>query len=134
MLFTARTSFSVKFGDLSRLGTVAAKLSEMPNVSLASITWRLTDTTAESLAIECRTSAAKDAVARATDYAALFGYQKAVPVKIEDSGTGIPRMAEASLMRSKKAMQLAGETDQELSFHPEDVSLSSDVTITFGVE
>jgi uncharacterized protein len=136
--FTASTSFAVKFRDFSKLGVIASDLSTVPHVNLSNIDWRLTDATAASLASQSRTSAAEDALSRATDYARPFGCKQVVAFEISDSSTGLPVSQTASVMRSKKMAlmkhQYRGSDDDVLSFQPEDVSLSSTVTIKFRAE
>ncbi|PGH08736.1 hypothetical protein AJ79_05927 [Helicocarpus griseus UAMH5409] len=131
--FVARTSFSVKFRDFNKLSAVASELSVMPNVSVSSVEWKLTDATVASLATESRTSAVHDALAKAQDYAKAFGYEKVEPREVSDSGYGLPSTQTASAMRSKKIPGVAGRTEEshELEFHPEAVSLNCCVHATF---
>lgn len=131
--FTSSTGFSVKFRDFDRLGTVISELAIVPCVEISNVSWMLTDATSASLASEVRLMAAQNAIERATDYAKAFGYEKVVPVKIEDRGSGLPSTTRASMMRERKTRLLAREEDTDtLEFSPEEVSLKSTVDVTFA--
>lgn len=129
--YSSYTSFSVKFRDFDKLGTLTSELALVPFVEISNVSWKLTDATSESLASEVRLMAAQNAIDRATDYAKAFGYDKIVPVKIEDHESGLPSSTRASLMRSKKSLQ-ASEGPDALGFSPEEVSLRSRVNVTFS--
>ncbi|OAX82548.1 hypothetical protein ACJ72_03105 [Emergomyces africanus] len=132
-VFEATTTFTVKFRDFETLGTVASKLSVMPNVSIKSVKWMLTDTTIASLASECRISAAHDALEKARDYAKAFGYQDVQPCEISDTTYGLPAPGSASVMRARKRKLGPAHELQILAFHPEEVSMSSSVTVRFNI-
>ncbi|KAK9419309.1 putative SIMPL domain-containing protein [Seiridium unicorne] len=73
IVYTARADFTIKFADFSVLNELATKLSTMENVSIKRIDWHLTDATTDSIKAGTRKAAAKDAIARARDYAEVFG-------------------------------------------------------------
>ncbi|EEQ92507.1 hypothetical protein RJZ56_006175 [Blastomyces dermatitidis] len=132
-MFEASTSFSATFRDFDKLGAVATTLSVMPNVSITSTRWMLTDATIASLISECRISAAHDARTKARDYAKAFGYQDVEPYEISDTSYGLPSTSTASVMRSRKMMRPMERQEQQLIFRPEEVSMTSTVTIKFNI-
>ncbi|OJD13905.1 hypothetical protein AJ78_05695 [Emergomyces pasteurianus Ep9510] len=133
-VFEATTSFTAKFRDFDKLGSVSSTLSVIPNVSIKSIRWMLTDATISSLVSECRISAAHNALEKARDYAKAFGYQDVQPYEISDNGYGLPVASSASMMRSRKIMRGVRHEEQLLlTFRPEEVSMNSSVTVKFNV-
>lgn len=129
--YTFRANFSVKFRDFDKLGDIASELTFVPHVEISNVAWKLTDATSASLASEVRLMASKNAIERATDYAKAFGYEKVVPVKIEDRESGLPGTTRASLMRAKKGGLPRSSDGDKLGFSPEEVSLKSTVNVTF---
>ncbi|PGG97734.1 hypothetical protein GX51_07178 [Blastomyces parvus] len=132
-VFEANTTISATFRDFDKLGDIAMTLSVMPNVSITSTRWMLTDATIASLISECRISAAHNAQVKARDYAKAFGYQDVEPLEISDSGYGTPSTSSASVMRSRKTMRPIKKQEQQLTFRPEEVSMSATVSIQFKV-
>ncbi|KLJ07162.1 hypothetical protein EMPG_17344 [Blastomyces silverae] len=129
--FEANISFSATFRDFDQLGAAAMTLSVMPSVSITDIKWMLTDETIESLISECRIGAAHDARTKATHYAKAFGYKDVRPYEISDGSYGLPSTSTASVMRPGKNMRPMEREEQQLTFRPDEVSMTATVSIKF---
>ena len=133
--YSARTSFEIKVQDFDRLGSLATKLSTMPHVAISWIEWRLLDATKESLASQSRQGAVKDAVIKATDYAAVLGRGKPEAVEVTD-GSGQFNTYQQAQMPMRMAAHGGGyghgqQQGGVLDFEPESVQLNSSVTVKF---
>ncbi|KKK14087.1 hypothetical protein P175DRAFT_0553903 [Aspergillus ochraceoroseus IBT 24754] len=134
--FSAAAHFAVKFKDFSQMASVATDISSMPYANISGIAWQLTDATRQSLMAKSRGMATEDARERATDYVRPFGKQKLLALEIDESresylqntGTYVAARMHGSVPGGRQ------DGDDELSFHPEDVSFSSAVTVKFTTE
>lgn len=136
-LFFARTSFEIKVRDFERLGSLATTLSTMPLVSISQVEWRLTEATKASLASESRREAVKDAVVKATDYAAVLGRGKPEAVEVSDGNGNFGSYAQD--FRSRAAVHGGGygygqQEGEILNSEPESVQLNTTVTVKFLAE
>ncbi|KAK9793532.1 putative SIMPL domain-containing protein [Seiridium cardinale] len=140
IVYTARADFTIKFADFSVLNELATKLSTMENVSIKRIDWHLTDATTDSIKAGTRKAAAKDAIARARDYAEVFGgmtaeeaIKQTIPLSVVESAHY--QLSSKPQLHYGKALRLAtvDRTSEELHFEPEDIRLEVKVEATFKV-
>ncbi|KAL3475529.1 hypothetical protein BJX99DRAFT_259303 [Aspergillus californicus] len=127
------TAFDVRFRDFEILASVGTELSAMPFVDLGGIEWQLTDATKGSFVSQVRSLAAKDALKRAEDYANTFNKFKVDVVEIlDEDGAGGGFVASRRLL--SMTVRQEGDDRNQLSFQPEDVEMSSTVTVKFITE
>ena len=145
--FNATTRFEIKFQDFTQLGSFATTLSTMPHVSINKVDWRLTDATKDSLASRSRQDALRDAISKAKDYAEVVDK---TDVKVDNISDGYMNVAYSSQRHQARRARTAGghghghggfhggpasmDTEGELSFEPEGVELTSNVTVKFIAE
>ena len=137
--FTARTTFSIKFRDFSLLGSLAAKLSTMPHVSISNIAWRLTDASQDALASTNRKQAVEDAVKKANDYVEAIGGKVKVDCReIEAQHSGVSYPGKPGFHSRADSMMLSTNSSsaetRHLSFEPENVQLDAAVIVRFIAE
>lgn len=121
-------SFEAKFRDFAKLGSIATTLSNMENVSITNISWRLTDKTKQSLTTQCRIQAVQDAMAKAKDYAAALDRPMPPVILIRDTNAGSYAVySEGAMLRGAKMSSTPAQED--LNFTPEDVSINCSVEV-----
>jgi hypothetical protein len=140
-VYTASTSFNIKFADFGLLNQLATAFSAMETVAILRIEWHLTDAQELSIHSLARKNAAADALLRAHDYASVFAglreedlRSRVRAVRVEEDGNY--RLSTGPQLHSGKT-KLRGNEDfkrEELRFQPDDVRLSVSVDATFVVE
>ncbi|KAI0127265.1 hypothetical protein BJ170DRAFT_683111 [Xylariales sp. AK1849] len=140
IVYTARADFHIKFADFSIINTLATKLSLMENVTISKIYWELTDSTYDGLQAGTRKDTAKDAIARARDYAEVFcgmareGEAKGVhPVTVVESQYYQSNTKPQLHYGQGQRMGLIETKCRELRFEPEDVRLEVKADVTCQV-
>lgn len=74
--FRASTGFEIKFRDFTLLGSWTERLGAVPNCTIDSLGWALSDGTKQRLRAEGRRLSAEDAMSKAGDYAEAFGVSR----------------------------------------------------------
>jgi hypothetical protein len=137
-VFTAQTSFQIKFRDFSKLGEYASEVAGVPHVSVRRIDWRLTDQTKAHLGQLCRKKAVEDAVAKAADYADVLGRRNVRDVEVNDAGIGgvAPSPPGGYITRAVRPFEFGSSTHQEesLSFTPKNCEVQCSVKVRFEAE
>ncbi|KAE8373952.1 hypothetical protein BDV26DRAFT_270905 [Aspergillus bertholletiae] len=131
-VYTARTSFEVKFQDFSKLGEFVSDVAKDPLVSVRDVDWQLTDDTKQQLGQECRKLAVLDALAKAKDYAGALNMSNLRPVEIDDSHGHASPSIYASARMAPAFADSAGE--QALNFVPESCQIECSVKMRLEVE
>lgn len=129
-IYSARTTFQVRFRDFSRLGSFASTLSLMEHVSIDNIDWRLTDKTAESLSSQIRQQAVRDAMKKGEDFAAAMLTPRPPITEIRDQGNHSSSVYSMRHVRMGVQAAVAGG-GEELSFEPENVALNCNIIVIF---
>lgn len=137
--YTAEVHFTVKFRDFGALGAFASRAADMANVSVTSVDWTITDETLGAAGATVRRLAARDAIAKAKDFAREFcGVEEDKlatqlrPTEIELKGS-VYQERRPMLHREKAMIPVVWDAPVALSFSPEDVSLSTHVDAEFTV-
>jgi hypothetical protein len=132
--YSARANFNIKFTDFGLLNQLATQFSAADNIKVSNIEWKLTDATSNAIKGGARKRAARDAIAKAADYAEVF-----MGVGLE--GVKVISMNENSYYSQSTRPQLHYGKGQrgrlaekeELQFEPEDVRLEVTISAKFAV-
>jgi len=128
--YSASTSFELEFHDFAKLSTVTSQLLAMPDVSIYSTVWRLTEKTKKSLGSQSRKEAVQDALAKAKDFAEAAGYKSVKPFEITDVYSGEEYTGDVPGI----GKVVRGDDDTALSSVPEEIHLRSNVTVKLYAE
>ncbi|KAL2807815.1 hypothetical protein BJX63DRAFT_411086 [Aspergillus granulosus] len=133
--YHARAEFEIKFRNFATLASVATELSGMPLVNIDGVEWKLTDVSKRELARRVRSLAGKDALERAEDYASTFGKQRVAVVEVLEEG-GWRDGAGFGVHSARRAVARRDSADggEGLSFQPEEVEVSAEVSVKFVTE
>lgn len=127
--FSASTRLEVTFRDFQELGGFTSNLASTEFVGVDRIEWRLTEATKMELGRRCRRDAVKDAMLKAKDYADAAGKADFEILEITD-GRAAAGYSDGPLLYGG-ARHGGGAGGEELSYEPEDVSISCSVTAKF---
>lgn len=125
----AHMTFEAKFRDFKHLGSCTANLSVIDHVNISGIQWALTDKTKESLVTQCRHQAVRDAVAKASDYAAALDRPAPSVIEVRDMNSSSPMVYAAA--RHVQAFSGASDSAGDISFTPENVSMNCNIIVIF---
>lgn len=128
--YSASVSFEVEFHNFAKLSTVTSQLLAMPNVSIYSTIWRLTEKTKKSLGSQSRKEAVQEALTKAKDFAEATGFKSVKPFEITDGYSGEECTADVPGV----GKMVRGEDDTALSSVPEEIHLRSSVTVKLYAE
>jgi len=129
--FRAGADVSVRFRDFEALASWVSDVAVLDGVSIDGIRWELTDATRDAVLRDVRSEAARDATARASDYAAALGfgepqltslYEDGLRPHVGPDGGGSSRMF---------AMRADAEGGAQLELRPEDLEIEAIVTADF---
>jgi uncharacterized protein len=138
LVYHASLDVTAKFKDFDALSRFVEDAAVLDDVTIASVSWDLTEATKTSANTEVRSRAVKDAVAKASVFAQAVGLAKVTAVAIADPGMlgdqgagggGYPQPAMMkSAMRSFDAQSAA----PQLQLKPEEIAISSVVDARFS--
>lgn len=140
-LFSAHAGFEIKVQDFAILNKITTTFSSMENVTIKSITWKLTDSTLEAIKGGARKRAGADAIQKAWDYAEVFAgvsgsqvelRRRVRPVAVGENNFGYNEINRPHLHHGK-GMRGSRTASEELQFEPEDVRLEVSVSARFVV-
>ena len=127
--FRAGADLTVRFRDFEALATWAADVAGVDGVAVDGITWDLTDGTRDEVVGEVRARAARDAVARASDYAAALGLGQVRLAGLYEDGLH-PGAGGSGPSPRAFAMRADGG-GSEIELRPEDIDVEAVVTAEF---
>src|SRR5690606_38818497 len=85
-VFHAEVAFRAKFSDFDELARWIERVASVPGVTISHIEWSLTDERRTSVIAAVREAAVKDAVDKATTFAASVGLSSVRAVALADPG------------------------------------------------
>lgn len=137
-VYHSAVDFSAKFKDFDALARWVEGAAGIPDVTVGSISWDLTEATRKSVTDEVRTKAVADAVAKATVFAKGIGLTKVTPLALADpgmlgdppTGGGMPAPVFARGAAKMQAFDSAGAP--QLALKPEEIAVASAVDGRFG--
>jgi len=131
LVFHAAVDFSARFSDFEALARWIESVVSIDGVTVASISWELTDATRTGATVEVRSRAVKDAVAKASVYAQSIGLGSVTAVALADPGMlgdpvggSAPSMARASMLKSF-------DSGPQLALKPEQIEVAAAVDARF---
>ena len=135
-VFHSAVDFSVKFRDFTALSGWVEALAEVPDVTVGSISWELTEATRIGATTEVRSRAVKDAISKATVFAQSIGLGKVTAIALADPGMlGDPSAgggpAPGFAARSMMKASYDGGGSAQLQLKPEEIAVSSAVDARF---
>ncbi|MCU1580441.1 MAG: hypothetical protein JWP19_2645 [Rhodoglobus sp.] len=137
-VFHSAIEFTAKFSDFDELSRWVESVAGIDGVTVASITWDLTESTRTSATSEVRSRAVKDAVTKATIYAQSIGLKSVRAIALADPGMlGDPSGggAQPSPVFAKAAMRAqafdGGGGSAQLALKPEEIAVASVVDARF---
>lgn len=123
--------FHVKFSDFAVLGEWLADVAEREGISIERIEWALTERRRLRARDEARSAAVKDAVAKASAYAAALGMGSVQPVAIADPGM-LGDHVNATSAGQPQAYARAGATPgAAVNLVPQDIDVVVEVDARF---
>lgn len=134
-VFHAAVDFAATFSDFDALARWVESVVAIDAVTVASLSWELTDATRASATTEARSRAVADAVAKAGVYARSVGLGTVTAIAISDpgmlgdpSGSGGPQPVFA---RSAMKAQFDSVGGAQLALTPEEIAVVSAVDARF---
>jgi hypothetical protein len=142
--------FDIRFKEFKTLGSFGTKLSALPHVEIGCINWGLTPSTMEAYRAQLRKEAAQDALQKAQDYCDVLGCANLHPVELYDDQ--VPRITPSNLVVAHQQQQMAQHQqmaqwvqepgsasncswfEKDLEFTPQEVQMSTQVTVKFHAE
>jgi uncharacterized protein YggE len=135
LVYHASLDVTAKFKDFDALSRFVEDAAVIEDVTIASLSWDLTDATRTSANTEVRSRAVKDAVAKASVFAQAVGLAKVTAIAIADPGMlGDQSNGGGQPMMMKSAMRGAGfdaQSAPQLQLKPEEIAISSVVDARF---
>ena len=137
-VYYAALAASARFQDFDALSAFVEQFATVTGVTIASISWDLTEEKRLAVTTEIQTKAVQDAVVKATTYARAGGLTTVTPVAIADpgmlgdasSGGGGPQpMARGGSAKMMMAMDTQGGS--QLTFTPDKIEVSAAVDARF---
>ncbi|MDQ2698684.1 MAG: SIMPL domain-containing protein [Actinomycetota bacterium] len=136
LVYHATVDITAKFKDFDALSRWVEQAAVIDDVTIASVSWDLTEATKISATTEVRSRAVKDAVAKASVFAQAVGLAKVTAIAIADPGMlgDQSNGGGAQPMMMKSAMRGAGfdaQSAPQLQLKPEEIAISSVVDARF---
>ena len=129
----ASAPLEVEFGEAPALADWTERVAALEGVTVTDVGWALTDATRERLVAEVRDGAVRDAVARASAYAASLGLVTVRPVAIAEPGLLGDVAAPLPSSPGHLARALAAPSDEGgLALDPEDLVVVARVHARFA--
>jgi uncharacterized protein YggE len=143
--YQATVEFHIRLQTFSLLGKMIHDLVAIDYVRSNGVEWVLTNDTMESQKSKLRTMAAKEAFARAQDYAKAVGYEKVTPLEIKEnqaytrsSNAKSGRIPSDGIETQSKNMADAEEwedlAEEAFQYTPEEVKMTQSVSAKFRAE
>lgn len=133
IVYHAQAGIEAKFSDLAALSDWVGVVSLLDGVSVAGVTWALTEARKQTLVQEARRRAVENAVAKATVYATSLGLGSVKPLALSDPGmlgdhSSSPQPPQPMFARAA-SNDLGGGT---LALKPEDITIAVQVHARFA--
>jgi len=129
----ASAPLEVEFGEATALADWTERVAALEGVTVTDVGWTLTDATRERLVAEVRDGSVRDAVARASAYAASLGLGTVRPVAIAEPGLLGDVAAPPSSSPGHLARALAAPADGGgLDLEPADLVVEARVHARFA--
>jgi uncharacterized protein YggE len=135
----ASVEMSATFTDIAALSWWITEMSELENIQVDGVTWRLTSDSARLTEAAVATQAVRVAVDRATAYASAIGLTTVTPLEIADLGlltrgdAASPSPAPEMLRMAKASFAADGAGGAPaMEFQPEDIVVSAAVEARFS--
>lgn len=137
LVYHSSIDFTAKFRDFDVLSSWVEQVAAIDDVIVSSLHWDLTEATRISASTEVRSSAVKDAVAKAAVYAKAVGLDSVTAIAIADPGLlgdqggGNGPLAPAPRMMQAKMSFDAGGAAPQLQLKPEEIEVACVVDARF---
>lgn len=136
LVFHAAVDFSAKFKDFESLSRWVEAVAEVPDVSVGSIAWDLTEATKTSATTEVRSRAVKDAIAKATVFAQSVGLGKVTATALADPGMlgnpGAGGESPGAMFATRDMMSVSYDSGMpSLTLKPEQIAVFAAVDARF---
>lgn len=132
LVHTAAVEIAATFADLAALSGWLTRTAEIDGVHVDGVQWRLTRETAAATRTEVAAAAVRDAVERATAYAAALGRTAVTALEIADVGLlSQPDAGRPEMLRMAKASFAADAGGPTLELRPADVVVTAAVEARF---
>lgn len=129
--FRASTTVAVRFSDVAALSGWLLDIGVAPELEIRGIDWDLTDQTRDQTLAELRTTAVRDAVARAAGYAAAAGLGTPELTTLFEEGLR-PGSADPGMPRPMKARAMMADAGgAALEVQPPDLVLEVEISADF---
>ncbi|QEV99702.1 SIMPL domain-containing protein [Microbacterium caowuchunii] len=125
----ASVEITATFTDPAALSAWVDDLARRDGTQVDGVAWELSDTTAAAARDRVSAAAVRDAVERATAYAAALGLHTVVPLAVADTGLLSPDSPPAA-PRMLRAMAVGG-AESGMDLRPEDITVSASVEARF---
>ena len=128
----AELDLEVTFSDLAALSDWVGATSLLSGVTVAGVTWSLTDARRQTLVQEARRRAVENAVAKATVYATSLGLSTVRPVALSDPGMLGDGSAPIQPPQPLFARAVSDTSNASLTLKPEEIVIQIQVHARFA--
>ncbi|PJJ65636.1 SIMPL domain-containing protein [Compostimonas suwonensis] len=128
----AYAGVQVRFQDFAALGRWVTRIADIDDVSLAGVSWAITDATTTELAGRVRAEAVADARARAEAYAAASGLGEVALVQLWEAGLRPDSSSPGEMLMARAAF--SSTQPGGFPFKPEDVVVSATITADYRAQ
>lgn len=137
-VYYAALTASARFQDFDALASLVERFATSDGVTIASITWDLTEERRLAVTTEIQTKAVHDATVKATTYARAAGLTSVTAVAIADPGmlqdAGAPESFGGAMPRAAKMMAMDAQGPGSLTFTPDRIEVSATVDARYRAE
>jgi len=135
-VFYAALSASARFQDFDALSAFVERFATVAGVTIASITWDLTEERRLAVTTDIQSRAVQDATVKATTYARAAGWSTVTPIAIADPGMlgdGSSGGGPGPLPRGAGKMMMAMDAGggSQLTLTPDRIEVSASVDARF---
>ncbi|HWH96795.1 MAG TPA: SIMPL domain-containing protein [Pseudolysinimonas sp.] len=133
-VYYAALSASARFQDFDALSAFVERFATVTGVTIASITWDLTEERRLAVTSDIQSRAVQDATVKATTYARAAGLSMVTPLAIADPGmlgdgsAGVGPMARGA---GKMMMAMDAQGGSQLTLTPDRIEISASVDARF---
>lgn len=130
----AAVDLRVRFSDFARLSDLVAAVNGWSGVTIEQVEWTVTDTTRASAVREARAAAVRDAMDKATEYAAALGLGAVRAIEVADVGMLRGVLARDIAPHALRAEAGVASDGPAVEFRPDDIEISVGVDARFVVD
>lgn len=137
-VYYASLSATARFQDFDALAALVERFATVDGVTIASISWDLTEEKRLDVTTQIQTRAVQDAAAKAAVYAKAAGLTKVAAIAIADPGMlgtgggGDQPFAVGGMMPQAKAMRAMDSGSPALTFTPDKIEVAAAVDARFS--